>query len=262
PSRADPCRAARQERDRHLAAAPQVLTRALAPAGRGDRRCDDVLDAVAGAGAAVVAGGPAAVLEADLVEGVAPLLPQEVLVQAGREVVPGEHLVLGAVAVAVPVHVEAVGLHGRLPALQAEVLAPLLEGPALAPDLLDDGPEAAVAAAEEALDDAGARVVPLDLDVAAPLALHGVAQQADLAAQLGLGVRPEPLDRGEGLRHEPADADRDRPLQAVGLGEVEAALGHLDDAERVLVGLGGQPREEVELHPPPALAERRADRGV
>ena len=58
---------------------------------------------VAGAGAAVVAGGPAAVLEADLVEGVAPVLPEEVLVETGREVVPGQDLVLGAVAVDVPV---------------------------------------------------------------------------------------------------------------------------------------------------------------
>jgi hypothetical protein len=57
-----------------------------------------VLDAVAGARAAVVAGRPAAIFEADLVEGVAPVLPEEVLVQARREVVPREHLVFGAVA--------------------------------------------------------------------------------------------------------------------------------------------------------------------
>ena len=48
----------------------------------------------------------------------------------------------------------------------------------------------------------------------------------------------------------------------VGLGQLDAAAGQLDDAERVLVGLGGEPGEEVELHPPPALAERRVDRGV
>ena len=77
----------------------EVLAGALAAAGRRDGRGDDVLDAVAGAGAAVVAGRPAAVLEADLGEGVAPVLPEEVLVEPGREVVPRQHLVLGAVAV-------------------------------------------------------------------------------------------------------------------------------------------------------------------
>ena len=38
--------------------------------------------------------------------------------------------------------------------------------------------------------------------------------------------------------------------------------GQLGDAEGVLVGLGRQPGEEVQLHPPPALAVRRLDRGV
>ena len=83
----------------HLAADGEVLAGALAAAGGRDGRGHDVLDAVAGAGAAVVARGPAAVLEADLGEGVAPVLPEEVLVEPGREVVPRQGLVLGAVAV-------------------------------------------------------------------------------------------------------------------------------------------------------------------
>ena len=91
----------------------QVLAGALAAAGRRHGRGDDVLDAVAGAGAAVVAGGPAAVRQADLGEGVAPVLPEEVLVQAGREVVPRQDLVLGAVAVDVPLEVEAGALASR-----------------------------------------------------------------------------------------------------------------------------------------------------
>src|SRR5690606_23169559 len=118
---------------------------------------------------------------------------------------------------------EAVVGHGLLPHVEAEVLAPLLERAALAPDLLDDRAEPAVAAAEEALDEAGAGVVPLELHALGPLGLHGVTQQVDLAAQLGLGVHAEPLERGERLGHEPADAHRDRPLVALLLGQLEAA---------------------------------------
>ena len=46
--------------------------------------------------------------------------------------------VLVAVPVHVPVDREALGRHRRLPALEAEVLAPFLERAALAPDPLDD----------------------------------------------------------------------------------------------------------------------------
>ena len=56
-------RPGRQQRDRDLAAAARVLAGALAAARGRDRRGDDVLDAVAGADAAVVARRPAAVLE-------------------------------------------------------------------------------------------------------------------------------------------------------------------------------------------------------
>ena len=53
-----------EQRDRHLAAGGEILARALAAAGRRDRRRHDVLEAVAGAHATVVARGPAAVFEA------------------------------------------------------------------------------------------------------------------------------------------------------------------------------------------------------
>src|SRR6185436_12417869 len=108
--------------------ADEPLAGALAPAGRWAGRRHDVLDAVAGAGTAVVAGGPAAVLEAELVEGVAPVLPEEVLVEAGREVVPRQDLVLVAVPVDVPVDRQAVTGHGVDPQLHVELLRPLLEG--------------------------------------------------------------------------------------------------------------------------------------
>ena len=136
-----------QQRHRDLAADGEVLAGALAAAGGRDGRGHDVLDGVAGAGAAVVAGGPAAVLEAQLVERVAPVLPEEVLVEPGGDVVPGQDLVLVAVAVDVPLDVEPVAGHGLVPGVLAEVLAPLLERAAGAPDVLDDRAEAAIAAA-------------------------------------------------------------------------------------------------------------------
>src|SRR5690606_39752810 len=56
-----------------------------------------VLEVQSRAHPAVVAGGPAAVLELGLtVHRVAVVLPQPVLLQTGVEVVPGEHLVLVA----------------------------------------------------------------------------------------------------------------------------------------------------------------------
>ena len=128
--------------------------------------------------------------------------------------------------------------------------------PPAAPDVLDDRAEAAIAAADEALD----RWVALG---SCHLMLHAlgaagvVAQQVDLALQLLDGVLPEPLERGERLGHEPADRHGDRRALGVVLAELDAVAGQLGDAEGVLVGLGGQPGEEVELHPPPALASRR-----
>ena len=127
-------RDAGRELDRDAVPTAQIHARALAAAGGRGGRGDDVLDAVAGAGAAVVARGPAAVGQADLGEGVLPVHPEEVLVQAGGEVVPGQDLVLGAVPVDVPVGVEAALGHGVEPQALVEVLAPLLEHAAAAPD--------------------------------------------------------------------------------------------------------------------------------
>jgi len=80
-----------------------------------------VLDAVTGACAAVIAGRPPAIFQPDFRQRVSPVLPQEVLVQTGGDVVPGEHFVLFAVTVGVPLQVEAVGLHGVDPLVVIEV---------------------------------------------------------------------------------------------------------------------------------------------
>src|SRR3954469_9021792 len=104
------------------------------------------------ADAAVVAGGPPAVLDLGGlgVEGVLPVGPQPVLVEAGVEVVPGQHLVVLALAGGEPGEVEprarerALGALG--PAVVGEVLAPAVEAAAVTPDLLDDRADAAVPA--------------------------------------------------------------------------------------------------------------------
>ena len=132
-----------------------------------------MLDPVAGARPAVVARCPAAVLEPDLVEGVAPVLPQEVLVETDRQVVPGQHLVLGAMAMGVPVDGQAGPLGGVDPEVAVEVFAPLLEGAAAPPDVLDHGAQSSVAPAEQAFDQRGLGVVPLVLH--APVAAEIVA---------------------------------------------------------------------------------------
>src|ERR671920_849267 len=105
-----------------------------------------------GAHAAVVARGPAAVVDLGGVgvEGVLPVGPQPVLVETGVEVVPRQHLVVVALAHGVPVEVDAGAgqrlLAGGDPAVVGEVLAPAVEPAAVAPDRLDDLADPAVPA--------------------------------------------------------------------------------------------------------------------
>ena len=165
----------------------------------------------------------------------------------------------GAVPGHVPVGVEALGVHRVDPAVEREVLAPLLERAARAPHALDDPADPAVAAARDALGERRRRVVPLHLRARA---LGRVAQQRDLAPQLVDAVLPEPLERRVRLRHEATDRHRAARLLRVLAADVDDVLGELGDAERVFVHLGRQPGEEVELHPPPTLRVRGVDRGV
>src|SRR5947199_3857163 len=88
-----PSRPRLEQLDGCPAAGGEVLAGALAAARRRPRGGDDVFDAVAGAGAAVVARRPPAVLHAGLGQRVLPVLPEEVLVQAGRHMSPREDLV-------------------------------------------------------------------------------------------------------------------------------------------------------------------------
>ena len=119
--------------------------------------------------------------------------------------------------------------------------------------------DAPVAAAGDALGERGGGVVPPELR--RPSA-QVVAQHPDLALQLVHAVLPEPLERRVRLGHEAADRRGAARLLRVLAADLHDLAGQLGDAERVLVHLGGDPDEEVQLHPLPPLRVRALDRGV
>ena len=90
-----------------------------------------------------------------------------------------------------------------------------LKAPAKFKTVLDDPTNTAVTSTGDALGERGLRVVPFQLD--AGHALGGVAEHADLAAQLGGGVLPEPLERRVRFRHEPPHRRRHRRTAGVAL---------------------------------------------
>src|SRR3712207_9497292 len=137
-------------------------------------------------------------------QGLLPVVPEPLLVQPGVQVVPGQDLVLAALAGRVPVEVDAegreLGGRGGGPALEGEVLAPAVEPAALAPHPLDHPADPAVAAGEEALDDARLAVVVAQPDRAADPAVgvDGLAEQPEPGVDgLGAGL-PGPLERRGG----------------------------------------------------------------
>ena len=89
----------------------KVLARPLA-ATRGWRgRGDNVLDSIASACAAVIAGRPPAILEPDFVERIAPVVPEEVLMKSGVEMIPGEDFVFFSMPVGEELDVKTMVLH-------------------------------------------------------------------------------------------------------------------------------------------------------
>ena len=123
--------------------------------------------------------------------------------QAGAEVVPREDLVFGAVAIGVPVRVDAMGGHGIRPEVKVEPFVPLLEGSALSPHFLDDNANASIAATHDSFDECRFWVVPLHLNA---MRLAGVvAKKVDLAAEFFDRVLPEPLEWREWLRNKTAN---------------------------------------------------------
>src|SRR6476469_8341545 len=220
------------------------------------------------ADAAVEARGPAAVVEFLFGQGVLPVVPQPLLVQARVAVVPREDLVLGAFAGGEPgqAHAERLQLGGRRgrPALVREVLAPAVEAAALAPDALDDPADPAVTAGQEAFDQARFAVVVTHADVAAQAAVgvHRVPQLAQPAVHRVRVALGGPLERRVRLGHEAADRDRAADvLAATGLpARADDLLRHRRDLQHVVVGLGRQAAHEVQLHLAPAVGVRGAHR--
>src|SRR5581483_11926976 len=186
--------------DRDATAGGEVLPRPLAPAGRRGGRGHDVLEAVSGARTAVVARGPAAVLDGGLGQRVLPVGPEEVTVQAGRDVVPGQRLVLLAVAVGHLVEAETLSSQRLLPQREVEALRPLLEGATGPPDPLDDPAHTAVAPAGQSLGGRGGRIVPADGEALGRAG--GFAQEDHLALELGHAVLAVPLEGCVWLGHE------------------------------------------------------------
>src|SRR4029077_20707752 len=136
------------------------LPGALAPACGRNGRGHHVLDSEPGARAAVVARRPTAILEPVLGKGLLEVLPEEVAVQSGRNVIPGQDFVLVAMAVHDLADIETGGLERVRPQLQIEMLGPFLKGAPGPPDVFDDRAHTAVAPTGETLDGRRLRVVP------------------------------------------------------------------------------------------------------
>src|SRR5204863_9936390 len=117
---------------------------------RGAARPDLDLGAGGRAYPAVEAWCPAAVVLFPAREGVLPVGPQPVALQAGIEVVPREHLVPRALAGGEPLQADPRQLlfGGPRPPLVGEVLAPAVEAAAVAPDPLDHRADPSVAPRE------------------------------------------------------------------------------------------------------------------
>ena len=231
----------------------------LPPAG-GTARRHHVLERVVGAHPAVVAGGPPAVGEPVRGQRRLPVVPEEVAVQAGGDVVPREDLVVGAVPGDVPVGVEALGRHRVEPAVELEALAPLLERAAGAPDALDDAPDPAVARDWRC----PRRTSPRDRASGPARPTCGGRRAAGRTLRCSSSTPFWP-NHWNGVcafgTKPPTDAVRARLLRVLAP-DLHDLARELGDAERVLVHLGGHADEEVELHPLPALRVRTLDGGV
>src|SRR5580704_15525946 len=113
-------------------------------------RADLVFGAHRRADPAVVARRPAAVLDVAAEQRLLPVLPQPLLVQAGVEVVPRQHLGLLALPGGVPVERGRATVEylraGLRPAVEREVLTPAVEALAVLPNLADHRADPAITA--------------------------------------------------------------------------------------------------------------------
>src|SRR5262249_50635933 len=117
---------------------------------------------------------------------------------------------------------------------------------------------------QQALDEAGFPVVVTHADVAAEatLGVDRLAELAQPAVHSGWRSLGGPLEGRVRLGNEAADGDRAADVLAA-TGSAAGTyhlVGHRGDLQHVLVGLGGQPAHEVQLHLPPAAGVGGADR--
>src|SRR5579863_5250 len=197
-------------------------------------------------------------------DGVLPVLPEPVAVKARIQVIPGEHLTVITFARSVPCEVH--GLVGQrrrgaaVPPLEREMLAPPVEPRAVPPRGLDDLAYPAVTPGQQAFDDAGLAVVVPEAD-GLGVAAVGAQRAAQLAQPLVDHLRRAlggPLERRVRLGHE--GADRHRAADVAPAGRLpprgDDPAGQLGDGQHVLVGLGGRPAHEVQLHLPDRKSTR------
>ena len=91
-------------------------------------------------------------------------LRQELFVQPGRNVLPGQDLVQRALAAGEPVHLQVTVGKGPLPEIEAEILTPGVKFSAQFPGALDDIAQPAVAAGEEGFDQRFGWIIPSEMD--------------------------------------------------------------------------------------------------
>ncbi len=111
-----------------------------------------MLDPITSARATVVAGRPPAILKAQLVKRIAPVVPKEVLVKPGIEMIPREDFVFFSMPVGEELNRQPTIGHRSVPFFDVEVLAPFLERAAFAPYLFNNRSKTAIASGQHASD--------------------------------------------------------------------------------------------------------------
>ena len=194
-----------------------------------------MFDAISGADSAVVAGGPTTIFDPALSQGCLPIVPEEVAVQARREMCPRQHLVAVAMTVRVPLERQALRREGIGPETKVKVLTPLLERATGMPDTLDHTTNTPVTTTGNPFGGARCGVVPFQID---PVCTSSrVTKEFNLATELGFGVLTEPLKWCVSLWDKPPNADCDRCPARVLLADPDAVLGKFSDRQRV--GISG-----------------------
>src|SRR5215207_427793 len=208
---------------------------------------------------------PAAVVDLDLIQGVLPVLPQPLPIQAGIQMLPGQHLGVVALARGVPVKIDSGAIQASLgatsPTLVREVLAPAVESAAIPPNCFDDRAHTAIAATQQSFDDARLPIVITEADRPAilPITTNRIPQLDQPRVHGFMITLRCPLERGMRFGHEATDAHcaADIAPTADSSTGSDHSLGELPNGEYVFVGLGRQATHEIQLDLPPAVRVRR-----